>query len=871
MVNETLRDANRPILLTLLGCFVLSLIAFLLGDTVVSIVCGSLSLTLAGLAATLHMTRGKPLVTTLSSGQLGPWFAVSTAIVFGVASLIWIAPPAPYSFLVTPSGVLTALFVVAVALLCFTAGYSIAFPGPTNGAAHWMNRVIVTNRTLRLGQRIAWLLLGVALVGYLGEIAIGRFGYLSNPAAAVSSGNPFAQLLFVLSNFSVFAVALSANDYARSPRKGPLASLAALLAIQSIVGAFSADKEIVALGFAAALFGYAVGGRRLPIAWIVAAIFIFVFVVVPFTTSYRNEVLVGGSRLSPLQVIQTVSKRGLAFFGPTQLGSPAMQTLQRVSRIGDVAVIVQLTPEAIGYRPLGELFEAPFLGLIPRLVWPDKPVLASGYEFSQQYLGARAGQYSSAAVTPEGDLWRHGGWLVVVVGMLIFGAGVKILDTSTIDVTNAPVRLLTVLTFFPLIVKHEADAVFLLASVPSLLVGIAVASRLVTSKVPLQRNATASSAATPRVVIAVNQPIQHFSASFRYAAQSKRVRASVLYWADNSSGMFDSEFDRHVVWDVDLLSGYPSQHANGANVLSRALSFIRAMNALSPDVVVCFGWASPAALLTTPWCFLGGTPIVFYGDTSLHDTSTGLRLWLRNAALRVIFRFAAGALSTGTFNREFYLYHGIHPGRIVDSVYPIDVASYSAARGPRHESDRQLVIGFAGKLIARKGVDELLQALHLLANDGSWTARIIGDGEEADRLRTLSDDLGIASRVDFRGFRNTSQMPSELSACDIVVVPSKHDNRGMIAAEAMSAGAVVIVSSNTGVWGRGDLVQDGVSGRVYRSGDPNQLAMIIKQLLHTPTALSSLKDEGARRAAEHGPDSFTRALEQAAVVLARHD
>jgi glycosyltransferase involved in cell wall biosynthesis len=292
------------------------------------------------------------------------------------------------------------------------------------------------------------------------------------------------------------------------------------------------------------------------------------------------------------------------------------------------------------------------------------------------------------------------------------------------------------------------------------------------------------------------------------------------------------------------------------------------LRALSPDVVVCFGWASPAAFLTIPWCLWTGTPIIFYGDTSWRDTSKSARLWLRNAALSVVFRFAAGALSTGAFNREFYIYHGIHPRRIVDSVYPIDVASYAAARGQRRKSG--FVIGFAGKLIARKGVDELLQALHLIANESSWEARVIGDGEESERLRVLATDLAIANRVEFRGFRNTSEMPSELASCDLVVVPSKHDNRGMIAAEAMSAGAAVIVSSNTGVWGRGDLVQDGLSGRVYRSGDPSELATIIKQLLHDPAALSSLQDEGARRATEHGPDSFTKALEQAAVAT-RHD
>ena len=163
----------------------------------------------------------------------------------------------------------------------------------------------------------------------------------------------------------------------------------------------------------------------------------------------------------------------------------AIQTLERVSRIGDVAIIVQRTsPSDIAYRPLTELLEAPFLGLVPRAIWPGKPILATGYQFSQQYYDLAPSQYTSSAITPEGDLWRHGGWLVLIAGMLLFGAGVRILDAATADTNTVPLQLLLVVSFVPLIVKHETDAVTMLASVPSLLFGVALAARIVTLHLP---------------------------------------------------------------------------------------------------------------------------------------------------------------------------------------------------------------------------------------------------------------------------------------------------------------------------------------------------------------------------------------------------
>ncbi len=66
----------------------------------------------------------------------------------------------------------------------------------------------------------------------------------------------------------------------------------------------------------------------------------------------------------------------------------------------------------------------------------------------------------------------------------------------------------------------------------------------------------------------------------------------------------------------------------------------------------------------------------------------------------------------------------MYPGRILDSVYPIDIASCAAARELTHTRKNNRVIGFAGKLIS---------------DNDAWGARIIGDGEERERLWALSE------------------------------------------------------------------------------------------------------------------------------------
>jgi glycosyltransferase involved in cell wall biosynthesis len=80
----------------------------------------------------------------------------------------------------------------------------------------------------------------------------------------------------------------------------------------------------------------------------------------------------------------------------------------------------------------------------------------------------------------------------------------------------------------------------------------------------------------------------------------------------------------------------------------------------------------------------------------------------------------------------------------------------------------------------------------------------------------------------------------------------------------MAAGAAVIVSDATAVWGPGDLIEDGVTGLVYRSGDPAMLARQLARLLDDPALLDKLKNDGAERSARFGPAAFARTVTEAA-------
>jgi glycosyltransferase involved in cell wall biosynthesis len=371
----------------------------------------------------------------------------------------------------------------------------------------------------------------------------------------------------------------------------------------------------------------------------------------------------------------------------------------------------------------------------------------------------------------------------------------------------------------------------------------------------------------PRVAILLDHPAQHFSPAFRRLANSETVDLCVFYWDAREGGAYDDGFGQRVVWDVDLLSGYSWTSPSGSSCGRRLLAIGRELEHRRPEVVLCFGWASPIARAGALWAIARRRPLLLYGDSSWQHERCGLPGFARAGLLRLLFRLSSGALSTGTFNREFYIRHGMRPDRISPGVYPADVTLYTRARCQRTGSGP--VIGFAGKLIERKGVHELLSALALLDPKLPWQAVVIGDGPKRAQLEKLAAELGLGTRVEFRGFANQSEMPSLLAECDTVVVPSVSDLRVLIVTEAMAAGAVVVASTATAVWGPGDLLEHGVTGLVYRSGDASDLAAALSSLLESPELVARLRQEAVARLPRHGPEAFARSLEEAAArVLA---
>lgn len=105
-------------------------------------------------------------------------------------------------------------------------------------------------------------------------------------------------------------------------------------------------------------------------------------------------------------------------------------------------------------------------------------------------------------------------------------------------------------------------------------------------------------------------------------------------------------------------------------------------------------------------------------------------------------------------------------------------------------------IVFVGRLIGKKGIAFLVDALSLMPTDMNWELLIFGDGDDHALIEKQIADSGIEKNVKLMGNRPLNQIAEAYQQADVFVLPSLRETSGNVLLEAM-AYAVPIVAFDT--------------------------------------------------------------------------
>jgi len=162
--------------------------------------------------------------------------------------------------------------------------------------------------------------------------------------------------------------------------------------------------------------------------------------------------------------------------------------------------------------------------------------------------------------------------------------------------------------------------------------------------------------------------------------------------------------------------------------------------------------------------------------------------------------------------------------------------------------DKKIIFSI-GRLVKRKGFDQVITALNKLKND-NWLYFLAGDGPEKDDLKALANASPQKEKIIFLGSISDEEKWSYLDLCDIFIMTSRDldgdfEGFGIVYLEANLKAKPVIAGRSGGV---ADAVKEGVNGLLLDPENISEISAAIDRLLSSSDLRKKLGQQGKIRA-----------------------
>lgn len=168
------------------------------------------------------------------------------------------------------------------------------------------------------------------------------------------------------------------------------------------------------------------------------------------------------------------------------------------------------------------------------------------------------------------------------------------------------------------------------------------------------------------------------------------------------------------------------------------------------------------------------------------------------------------------------------------------------------ESTKNTILLWSGRMVNRKGLSFLLDAIQLLPKEKNFQLVLVGEGPEEKILKEKTTKLGLDDKVIFAGRVTYETMQEYYKKADVFVFPSLRETTGTVLFEAMSNGLPIISFNQNGA----QLLLDDSCG-IRVNIDPS-LANILKSFAN---AIEKMIDSPEKRK-EMGNNAYKKIVSQ---------
>ena len=281
---------------------------------------------------------------------------------------------------------------------------------------------------------------------------------------------------------------------------------------------------------------------------------------------------------------------------------------------------------------------------------------------------------------------------------------------------------------------------------------------------------------------------------------------------------------------------------------------------INPDIL----HAHSPVLNAIPALHIGnkkGIPVVyevraFWEDAAVdHGTSNewGLRYRLTRGLETYALKRANAITTICEGLRNDIIDRGISEHKVTTIPNAVDLTQFSLNQSVDSTLKQRLglqhkrVIGFIGSFYAYEGLEILLRSLpSLLPIYPDLQVLLVGGGPQENFLKQTTQALGIQDKVIFAGRVPHDQIEKYYDLIEILVYPRLSMRLTELVTplkplEAMAQGKLFIASD---VGGHLELIRDGETGILFKSGDPDALAKKIVYLFNNPNLWKNLTQAG---------------------------
>lgn len=244
-----------------------------------------------------------------------------------------------------------------------------------------------------------------------------------------------------------------------------------------------------------------------------------------------------------------------------------------------------------------------------------------------------------------------------------------------------------------------------------------------------------------------------------------------------------------------------------------------------------------------------------------------LHFLLGRAATFGIMKRVSGVYLVNSETLKEYLAQWLPAQRLLVVYSAVEVPSVTERTNGRNDPDIRFRAVAVGRRKPSKGQIDAVLAIQLLTGKGFEVhLDLIGDSDTTydEELRRLVATNGLERRVRFLPHTGPD---SFVRTADAALICSRSEAFGRVTVEAMKLGTPVI---GTAAAANLELIEDGVTGLLYRTGDARELAACIERLMVDDKLASRLVSEAQRRANERfNLSTYGTTLEDALFKIVR--